>query len=107
MNKSYFVYCMTNKINTVLYTGVTSDLERRVYEHCNDIMEGFTKKYQCNKLVYFECFSDPQNAIQREKEIKGWVRKKKNDLITGVNPEWVDLSERDFQFPRDPSLRSG
>lgn len=107
MHKSYFVYMMTNKGNTALYTGITSDLERRVYEHKEGQIKGFTQRYHCKKLIYFEQFSDPQNAILREKEIKGWVRAKKNKLVENVNPNWIDVSETNYQFKRDPSLRSG
>ncbi|MCW8818393.1 MAG: GIY-YIG nuclease family protein, partial [Ignavibacteriaceae bacterium] len=74
--KDYFVYIMTNKSKT-LYTGVTNNLVRRVYEHKNKLIEGFTKKYNINKLVYFELFDNPDDAIKREKQIKGWLRKKK------------------------------
>jgi putative endonuclease len=89
--KDYFVYIMTNKSKT-LYTGVTNNLVRRVYEHKNKLIEGFTKKYNINKLVYFELFDNPDDAIKREKQIKGWLRKKKIDLIESMNPEWKDLS---------------
>lgn len=82
---------MTNKINTVIYTGVTSDLKKRVYEHKEKIIEGFTKKYNVNKLVYYEVFGDIENAILREKQIKGGSRKKKIDLIKSMNPEFKDL----------------
>ena len=82
---------MTNKSKT-LYTGVTNNLVRRVYEHKNKLIEGFTKKYNINKLVYFELFDNPDDAIKREKQIKGWLRKKKIDLIESMNPEWKDLS---------------
>lgn len=85
---------MTNKSNTVLYTGTTNDLKRRVYEHKNKIVEGFTKRYNIDKLVYYEVFEDPNNAITREKQIKGWVRKKKVDLINSFNPTWEDLYEK-------------
>jgi putative endonuclease len=89
--KDYFVYIMTNKSKT-LYTGVTNNLVRRVYEHKNKLIEGFTKKNNINKLVYFELFDNPDDAIKREKQIKGWLRKKKIDLIESMNPEWKDLS---------------
>jgi putative endonuclease len=90
--KQYYVYIMTNSSRT-LYTGVTDDLVRRVYEHKNKLIEGFTKKYNITKLVYYEITSDVQAAIQREKQIKGWLRKKKIALIEEANPEWEDLSE--------------
>ncbi len=82
---------MTNKNNTVIYTGVTSNLIQRVYEHKEKLINGFTKKYNCTKLVYYEIFNDPYNAIAREKQIKAGSRKKKIDLINAMNPEWNDL----------------
>jgi putative endonuclease len=82
---------MTNKANRVLYTGVTNDLERRVYEHKEKLVEGFTKKYNVNKLVFYEICVDIEGAIAREKQIKGWLRRKKVALIESVNPEWRDL----------------
>jgi putative endonuclease len=88
----YFVYIMTNKSKT-LYTGVTNNLQRRVYEHKEKIFKGFTAKYNITKLVYFEIFNDINSAIRPEKQIKGWLRKKKIDLIETTNPEWNDLSE--------------
>ncbi len=84
---------MTNKNNTCLYTGVTNDLRRRVYEHKNKLVEGFTKKYNLIKLVYYEICDDPYNAISREKQIKKGSRKKKDDLISKMNSEWNDLYE--------------
>ncbi len=90
--RQYYVYIMTNRSKT-LYTGVTNDLMRRVYEHKNKMVEGFTKKYNINRLVYFEETSDVQSAITREKQIKGWLRSKKIALIESKNPEWKDLSE--------------
>jgi len=83
---------MTNKSGT-LYTGVTNNLEKRVFEHKHHIIEGFTKKYKINKLVYFEETSDIRAAISREKQIKGWRRIKKIALIESMNPDWKDLSE--------------
>lgn len=82
---------MTNKYNKVLYTGVTNDLIRRVYEHKNKLTEGFTKKYNIVKLVYYEIFEDSYNAIVREKQIKAGSRRKKIDLINSMNKEWRDL----------------
>jgi putative endonuclease len=82
---------MTNKNNTVLYTGVTNNLVRRVYEHKEKLIEGFTKKYNCTKLVWYEVYKDPYSAISREKQIKAWSRKKKLELINSLNPEWKDL----------------
>jgi putative endonuclease len=84
---------MTNKYNRVLYTGITNDLKRRVYEHKKKIVAGFTKKYNVSKLVYYEIFEDPENAILREKQIKSGSRQKKIDLINTINKEWVDLYE--------------
>jgi putative endonuclease len=89
----YYVYILTNVKNTVLYTGVTNNLERRLYEHKNKTNTGFTERYNVNKLVYVETTSDPVSAIQREKQIKGWLRSKKIALINSVNPEWKDLSK--------------
>ena len=89
----YYVYILTNKHNTVLYTGVTNNLERRLYEHRNKLVSGFTSRYNVHKLVYFDTTTDVTSAIAREKEIKGWVRQKKIRLIEGMNPEWKDLSE--------------
>jgi putative endonuclease len=82
---------MTNKYNTVLYTGVTNDLQRRVYEHKSKLIDGFTKKYNIIKLVYYEIFEDIYNAIAREKQIKGGSRQKKIDLVNSFNQEWKDL----------------
>ena len=73
----YYVYIMTNKYNSVVYTGMTNNLERRVYQHKNKLLEGFTKKYNADKLVYFEMTEDVKSAIEREKQIKGWTREKK------------------------------
>jgi len=90
-NRSAYTYILTNKRNTVLYTGVTSDLIKRVYEHKQKIVEGFTKKYNVDKLVYYDMFEGIENAIIREKQIKGWVRRRKIELINSVNPDWKDL----------------
>ena len=90
--KTYFVYILSNKANTVLYVGVTNNLERRVYEHKNKLIDGFTKRYNVDKLVYFETTSDVDEAIKREKALKNLVRRKKEELINSNNPEWVDLS---------------
>jgi len=92
MDRQYYVYIMTNKNNTVLYTGVTNDLKRRVYEHRNKLMiDGFTKRYNITKLVYYEVFEDPENAVLREKQIKAGSRQKKIDLINSINAIWKDL----------------
>ena len=94
MSKQYYVYVMTNKMNTVLYTGVTNDLRRRVYQHREKLFYGFTMKYGITKLVYYEIFQDPENAIMREKQIKAGSRQKKIDLINTMNTDWLDLYER-------------
>jgi putative endonuclease len=93
MNKQYYIYIMTNELNTVLYTGVTNDLEKRAEEHKLKLIEGFTKKYNINKLVYYEVFNDINDAIAREKQIKAGSRQKKIDLIASINPSWKDLSK--------------
>ncbi len=85
MNKTYYVYLITNWNNKVLYVGVTNNLEHRLYEHKNKPLKGFTEKYSVNKLVYFEQTSDIQSALIREKEIKKWRREKKNALIENTN----------------------
>ncbi len=91
MNR-YYVYIMTSTTGA-LYTGVTSNLERRVYEHKHKLVEGFTQKYNITRLAYYEETSDVQSALAREKQIKGWLRSKKFALIKSVNPKWQDLSE--------------
>lgn len=88
---NYYVYIMTNYSKT-LYTGVTNDLNRRIYEHKQKLIPGFTQKYNITKLVYFEETSNVNAAIAREKQIKGWLREKKITLIESINPEWNDLS---------------
>ncbi len=104
MGRQYYVYILTNKSRT-LYTGVTSDLERRVYDHKHKLVPGFASKYNITQLVYFDETQDIQAAISREKQIKGWLRRKKIALIESVNPEWKDLSEAWYR-ERDSSLRS-
>lgn len=89
--KDYYVYIMTNQSKT-LYTGITNDLMRRVYEHKQKLIPGFTQKYNITKLVYYEETSDVYAAIAREKQIKGWLRAKKINLIESMNPNWTDLS---------------
>ena len=91
MNKQYYIYILTNKRNNVLYTGVTNDLQRRVSEHREKLVGGFTKKYNVNKLVYYEETESIEAALNREKQIKGGSRQKKIDLIEGMNPQWRDL----------------
>jgi putative endonuclease len=94
--KTLFVYMMTNRSRVVLYTGVTNDLERRVWEHRNHAVKGFTKTYKIDRLVYYEHFSEACDAIAREKEIKGWRREKKNALVRTQNPRWKDLGQELF-----------
>lgn len=91
MEKHYYVYIMTGKSNKVLYTGITNDLKRRVYEHKEKLAVGFTKKYNITKLVYYEIFRDVESAILREKQIKGGSRIKKIMLIASINEGWRDL----------------
>ena len=93
MHNTYYVYIMSNNKNTVLYTGMTNDLKRRVEEHKSNEIKGFTQKYCCHKLVYYEEFSDVNEAIYREKQIKGWMRCKKDNLINVTNAERKDLYE--------------
>ena len=88
----YYVYLLTNWNNKVMYVGVTNDLERRLYEHKNKLIKGFTQKYNVNKLIYYEETYDVNEAITREKKIKKWRREKKNNLVNGMNPTWKDLS---------------
>jgi len=90
--KHYFVYILTNQNNNVIYVGVTNDLVRRIHEHKNKLVDGFTKKYNVDKLVYFEYTTDVYAALEREKEIKKWRREKKNKLVETENPEWKDLT---------------
>ena len=94
MDRQYFVYIMTNKHNNVLYTGITNDLKRRVYEHKEKLVGGFTKKYNITKLIYYEVFDDPENAILREKQIKAGLRQKKIDPINSMNRKWLNLYEQ-------------
>lgn len=101
--KHYYVYIMTNRSRT-LYAGVTNDLHRRVYQHKHKLTPGFTSKYNITRLVYFEDTGDVRGAIEREKQIKGWLRAKKIALIESKNPEWQDLSEGWYEG--DSSLRS-
>ena len=97
MPKQYFVYITTNNTNTVLYTGITSDLRKRVYEHRNKLADGFTKRYNVSKLLYYEVFDSPVDAITREKQIKAGSRRKKIDLIEQNNAEWNDLYDEILQ----------
>jgi putative endonuclease len=91
MEKQYYVYIMTNNKNSVLYTGVTSDLKKRAYEHRTKLIEGFTKTYNITKLVYYEVLAEPLQAIAREKQIKGGSRLKKIEMINRKNDAWKDL----------------
>ncbi len=89
----YYVYLLTNWNNRVIYTGVTNNLHRRLYEHKQELADGFTKRYHVHKLVYFETTSDVRAAIEREKQIKSRSRAAKNALVETINPDWKDLSE--------------
>jgi len=91
--KTYYIYLMTNWNHRVMYVGVTNDLVRRVYEHKNKLMEGFTSRYNIKKLVYFENTGDIHTTLAREKEIKRWRRDKKDALVQALNSDWRDLSE--------------
>ena len=88
----YYVYILSNWNDSVVYIGVTGNLPRRLYEHRNGLVDGFTKKYNVHKLVYFETTNDVYSAISREKQLKKWRREKKNQLIEQMNPQWRDLS---------------
>jgi len=88
----YYIYILTTKNNAMLYIGVTNDLQRRLYEHKNKLIDGFTKKYNINRLVYYEEYKEIEEAIAREKQLKSWTRIKKEKLIEKENPEWKDLS---------------
>lgn len=91
MKKQYYTYIATNFKNTVLYTGITNNLERRMYEHKNKLVIGFSSRYNVNKLIYYEVFNSPEEAILAEKKIKGWTRVKKINLIKENNPRFEDL----------------
>ena len=92
-NHHYYVYLLTNWNNQVMYVGVTNDINRRVLEHKQKLVKGFTEKYNVDKLVYFEETDNVNLALAREKEIKKWRREKKDKLVVRINPEWKDLSE--------------
>jgi putative endonuclease len=100
MTKTYYAYIMAN-ITGTLYTAVTSDLLQRVYDHKQKLIPSFTSRYSINRLVYYEETQDIRNAITREKQIKGWRRAKKIELIQSINPIWTDLSEEGFQAEGD------
>ena len=89
--KLYFVYILSNKSNNVTYIGITNNLVRRVYEHKNKMVEGFTSKYNVDKLIYYEEYKETEYALKREKQLKGWTKLKKANLINKLNPEWKDL----------------
>ncbi len=91
-DKQYWLYMLTNRWKNVLYTGVTNELLKRVWQHKNKIARGFTYKYNCDRLVYYEEFGEIDQAIAREKQIKGWKRYKKNALVESMNADWVDLA---------------
>jgi len=91
MDRQYFVYILSNYLNTVLYTGITNNLCKRVWEHKQEFVPGFTKKYHLHNLIYYEQYLDPLTAIEREKQLKRWNRKKKNKLIDKMNPALKDL----------------
>ncbi|HEX2831805.1 MAG TPA: GIY-YIG nuclease family protein [Thermoanaerobaculia bacterium] len=94
--KQYFIYMMTNRWHNVLYTGVTNSLERRVWQHKHGALRGFTKRYNCDRLAYYEIYDDITQAIEREKQIKNWPRARKNALVESMNPEWNDLAANWF-----------
>jgi putative endonuclease len=94
---NYFVYIVTNKNKTVLYIGVTNDLQRRIYEHEHSLMSGFTQKYNCQFLIYYEHFQDINDTILREKELKKWRREKKEKLINKFNADWKFLNSEIYE----------
>lgn len=98
--RTYYVYILTNRSGT-LYTGFTGNLRGRLWQHRTHQVDGFTKRYHIDRLLYYETFCDVWSAIEREKQIKGWVRRKKVDLIATMNPEWQDLSEG-WYAPQEP-----
>ena len=94
MEKQSYIYFMSNRYNKVLYVGITSNLIKKAWEHKNKVVDGFTKRYNLNKLVYYEIYDDIETAINREKQIKSWPRKRKIELIHSLNPHWDDLYEK-------------
>ena len=100
--RQYYVYILTNFTRVTLYTGVTNNLVRRLYEHKNHLFKGFSDRYNCTRLVYFEETIDIMAAITREKQIKGWLRSRKIKLIETINPQWDDLSVEWFQTEGPP-----
>jgi Predicted endonuclease containing a URI domain len=101
----YYVYMLSNRWHNVLYIGVTNSLESRVWQHKTKAIPGFTKKYNCDQLVYFELYERIEQAIAREKQLKGWVRAKKDALIARMNPEWRDLAADWEAFSSEPPTR--
>ena len=99
LNKYSFVYMMCSSSRRALYTGVCAVVNDRVYQHKQGMTEGFTKKYRCHRLVYYECFPYIRQAVAREDEIKGWRREKKNALVENMNPQWRDLSAGWYKIP--------
>lgn len=91
-HKQYFIYMMTNRWKNVLYTGMTNSLEKRVWQHKNKAVPGFTKRYNCDRLVYYEIYDEITQVIAREKQLKNWPRAKKNELVDSLNPAWNDLA---------------
>ena len=104
MSKYYYTYIATNKNNTTLYTGVTNNLERRSFEHKNKLVKGFTSKYNICKIVWYDVFDSPSEAIYAEKKIKGWTRAKKINLITSANQDFQDLDPSQAQDDRKSSF---
>jgi putative endonuclease len=94
MHEGYYFTCIVASRSLTLYIGMTGNLQKRVFEHKRKLHEGFSATYNCDRLVWFERFGDPRNAIAREKQLKGWTRAKKIALITKDNPTWIDLSEQ-------------
>jgi len=94
MPRQYYIYILTNKSHTVLYTGITNDIYRRIYEHKHKLIKGFSSKYNVTKLVYYEVFDNAGSAIIREKQIKGGSRQKKINLIMNINPMFIDLYDK-------------
>ena len=104
-NKIFYIYILTNLKNKTLYIGITNNLERRIYEHKNELLGGFTKKYKLKKLVYYEEFKYIKEALAREKQLKNWHREWKINLIKQINPEFNDLAEDWYDI--DPETSSG
>ena len=107
MYNSYYVYIMSNQNNTTLYIGMTNNIERRLEEHKSGLIKGFTQRYNCNKLVYLECFSDVNQAIEREKQVKKWRREKKDWLIKTINPDLKDLCDGFLDSLRSLEMTEG